>query len=180
MTSAPELFYCSAAVLHVGNDGTNRLQISEIICFLIFGLLALFLSFLATPLALAHLFLASRNLTSIEGNYSTMPNPFDRGSCTANFAEVFGSFGPDWFIPLTPARPRGDGVSFLRSDEPESLPHRQGNAETFADVEATWRQHYHVRLPRVAEKREHVGSFDLITSAVRVIGQGCNRKVMSF
>merc|ERR1712008_333420 len=85
------------------------LQISEIIGFLIFGLIALFLTFLVTPMVPAHLMLAARNQTSIEGNYTNMPNPFDRGSCAANFAEVFGSYGPDWLIPLTPTRPLSGG-----------------------------------------------------------------------
>merc|ERR1712062_582597 len=96
-----------------------------------------------------------------------MPNPFDRGSSLANFAEVFGSCGPDWFIPLASARPLGDGVSFTRSDELESPPHREGDAGSSADVEAIWRQRYHVRLPGAAAQQEYGGPLDLITQLWR-------------
>jgi len=167
MTSAPELVYCSAAVLHAGHDSADRLETSEIIGFLIFGLLALFLTFLVTPMVPAHLMLAARNQTSIEGNYTNMPNPFDRGSSAANFAEVFGSYGPDWFVPLRPARPLGDGVSFMRCDEPESLPSSGGNSGLSTDVEAIWRQRYHVRLPGAAAQQEYGGPLDLITQLWR-------------
>eukprot|EP00419_Tripos_fusus_P052524 CAMPEP_0172804640 /NCGR_PEP_ID=MMETSP1075-20121228/5310_1 /TAXON_ID=2916 /ORGANISM="Ceratium fusus, Strain PA161109" /LENGTH=443 /DNA_ID=CAMNT_0013643257 /DNA_START=25 /DNA_END=1357 /DNA_ORIENTATION=+ len=136
VTSAPELIYCSAAVLHADHDGAKRLQTSEIIGFLIFGLLALFLTFLVTPMVPAHLMLAARNQTSIEGNYTNMPNPFDRGSCAANIAEVFGSYGPDWFIPMRPTRPLGDGVSFVRNDESDTSLLAQGDAGLSEDLEA--------------------------------------------
>jgi len=170
VTSAPELVYCLVTLVSAGHDGTNRLEVSEIIGFLIFGLLALFLTFLVTPLVLAHLMLAARNLTSIEGNYESLQNPYDRGSCTPNFAEVFGSPGLEWLIPLPPARPLGDGMSFMRTDKPEFLPHREGDAGSTADVEARWRQRYRVRPPDTQQD-----PLDLISSAVKVLSSGCSR-----
>lgn len=59
-----------------------------------------------------HVPLAMRNLTSVEDFYDNMPNPFDQGSTMGNLAQIFGEFGPDWFLPIRPCKPVSDGVTF--------------------------------------------------------------------
>jgi len=152
-TSLPELVYCASAVTRM-EDGfaweEKKLETSDVFVFIIFGLLALFVAVLLTPMLATHLPLATQNLTTIEDNYENMPNPFDQGSTGANLAQVFGVYGPDWFFPIAPWRPLSDGVSFSRSDErlgPDGLPER-GAGEDDGDVEKLWRIRYHVRTPQ--------------------------------
>jgi len=149
-TALPELVYCTGAITRM-EDGfaweESRLETSDVFVFIVFGLLALFVAVLLTPMLATHLPLATQNLTTIEDNYDNMPNPFDQGSTCSNLAQIFGAYGPDWFIPIRPWRPLSDGVSFARSDErlgPDGLPEHLGSDE---DVEKTWRQRYHVRTP---------------------------------
>lgn len=59
---------------------------------------------------------AFNNNTTIEENYGEI-NPYDQGSCMANFSEVFGQCGLDWLCPIAPCRPVTDGVSFATSNE---------------------------------------------------------------
>merc|ERR1711879_365416 len=122
-TSVVELVLCVGAVLRMEEDGggltwdENELDMADVFVFLIFGLLALFVAVLLTPLLATHLPLAMQNITTIEDNYENMPNPFDQGAATANIAQIFGAFGLDWFFPVSPRRPLTDGVCFARSDE---------------------------------------------------------------
>jgi len=124
-TSLPELALCAAVVMHMeegksltwGNEDRS-LEVADIVLFLVFGVLALLVAVLLAPLLSTHLPLAMQNITSIEDNYENMPNPFDQGGASANLAQLFGAFGPDWFFPITPWRPLTDGVSFERCDEP--------------------------------------------------------------
>merc|ERR1740138_905076 len=95
----------------------TELEVSDVAAFLIFGLLALFISVLLTPMLMAHVPLATLNLTTIEDNYKNMPNPFDQGSATGNLAQIFGACGFDWLLPVDPWRPLSDGISYARSDE---------------------------------------------------------------
>jgi hypothetical protein len=90
----------------------QQVYTSDIIVFFIFGLFALFVCMLLTPMLATHLPLATQNLTTIEDNYENMPNPFDQGSSSANLAQIFGGYGVDWFIPIAPWKPLSDGVSF--------------------------------------------------------------------
>mmetsp|Transcript_34875 Transcript_34875/g.78832 ORF Transcript_34875/g.78832 Transcript_34875/m.78832 type:complete len:345 (-) Transcript_34875:44-1078(-) len=151
-TSLPEIVYCAGAITRM-EDGfaweEKHLETWDVFVFIIFGLLALFVSVLLTPMLATHLPLASQNLTTIEDNYENMPNPFDQGSTGANLAQVFGGYGPDWFFPIAPWRPLSDGVSFARSDErvgPDGLPER-GPGDEELEVEKLWRVRYHVRTP---------------------------------
>merc|ERR1719436_1797961 len=118
----------------------DTLGTPDVFMFLIFGLLALFICVLLTPLLATHVPLATQNLTTIEDNHENMPNPFDQGSTLANLAQIFGAYGPDWFFPIAPWRPLSDGVSFARSDErlgPDGLPERN-IGEDDMDVEKLW------------------------------------------
>merc|ERR1712014_449643 len=96
---------------------TGRLQPQDVFAFLIFGCVAVLIAVLMTLLMATHLPLATENLTTIEDNYENMPNPFDQGSASANLAQIFGSAGFDWALPIAPRRPLTDGVSYARSDE---------------------------------------------------------------
>jgi len=128
-------------------EGSTRLEVTDILVFMIFGILALFVAVLLTPMLATHVPLATQNLTTIEDNYENMPNPFDQGSTPANLAQVFGAYGPDWAFPVYPWKPLSDGVSFARSDErlgPDGLPERPEGEEEM-DVEMLWRRRYRVR-----------------------------------
>jgi len=125
-----------------------KIDFTDIIVFMIFGVLALMVCMLLTPMLATHLPLAFQNITTIEDNYENMPNPFDQGSLPANLAQVFGAYGPDWPFPVYPLKPLSDGVSFARSDErlgPDGLPERPDGDEL--DTEKLWRKRYHARTP---------------------------------
>merc|ERR1712113_1130669 len=93
------------------------LEASETVAFLIFGALAILVVVLLAPLVATHVPLAMQNITTIEDNYDNMHNPYDQGGTLGNLAQVFGSFGPDWFFPIEPRRPLTDGISFARANE---------------------------------------------------------------
>mmetsp|Transcript_17114 Transcript_17114/g.47444 ORF Transcript_17114/g.47444 Transcript_17114/m.47444 type:complete len:420 (-) Transcript_17114:192-1451(-) len=134
----------------------SRLEVTDILVFMIFGILALFVAVLLTPMLATHVPLAFQNLTTIEDNYENMPNPFDQGSTGANLAQVFGAYGPDWLLPVAPWRPLSDGVSFARSDEklgPDGLPERaEGEGEV--EMEEVWKMRYRVRSAAVPQMQE--------------------------
>jgi len=149
-TSLPELVFCAGAVTRM-QDGlpwdATQLETSDVFVFIIFGLLALFVLVLLTPMLATHLPLATQNTTTIEDNYENMPNPFDQGSTMANLATVFGSYGLDWFLPIRPWKPLSDGISFARSDErvgANGLPEIEIGDDKM-DKEKLWRIRYHVR-----------------------------------
>lgn len=73
-----------------------------------------------------HVSQAYHNITSVEANYTNMPNPYDLGSRSLNVSEVMGDFGLDWFFPIMPWKPRSDGISFARKCEPHSRPEKTG------------------------------------------------------
>jgi len=136
---------------------TKKLEVYDVVVFLIFGFFAICVAMLLTPMLVTHLPLATQNLTTIEDNYENMPNPFDQGSSSANLAQIFGVYGPDWFLPVLPWRPLSDGVSFARSDQrlgPDGLPERP-LVEEGMDVENVWRLRYHVRNPVTTAADEH-------------------------
>mmetsp|Transcript_50470 Transcript_50470/g.129998 ORF Transcript_50470/g.129998 Transcript_50470/m.129998 type:complete len:423 (+) Transcript_50470:78-1346(+) len=131
-----------------------QLEVTDIVGFLISGLLALFVAVLLTPMLATHLPLAAQNITTIEDNYENMPNPFDQGSTASNLAQTFGSYGLDWLVPTYPCKPLSDGVSFARSDErqrPNGLPEMSGDG---AEAEALWRMRYRVRTAFSEEHKE--------------------------
>jgi len=132
----------------------KRLEVTDILVFLIFGILALFVAVLLTPMLATHVPLAMRNLTTIEDNYENMRNPFDQGSTTANLAQVMGAPGVDWLVPIDPWKPLSDGISFARSDE-RLEPDGSSELEDGEDVkpEMLWKMRYRVRR-RVADVQE--------------------------
>jgi len=75
-------------------------------------------AFMLSMLLWSHFPLALANMTTIEENYDNMPNPFEHGSWSRNLAQIFGAFGPDWFLPVAPRKPLSDGVSFPRATDP--------------------------------------------------------------
>lgn len=185
-TSLPELALCAAVVMHLeegksltwGNEDKS-LEVADIVAFLVFGVLALLVAVLLAPLLSTHLPLAMQNITSIEDNYENMPNPFDQGGASANLAQLFGAFGPDWFFPIAPWRPLTDGVSFERCDEPvystAGVSHGThggtsediGNPFTTDGVlqpEQIWRQRFSVRsAPLVPLEEPDKGPLSMLT-----------------
>jgi palmitoyltransferase len=150
ITSFADLISCIGLLGHVDTNFSlgeeSSLEIADVFAFLIFGFLALFIGLLLTPMLMAHVPLATLNVTTIEDNYRNMPNPYDQGSAHGNLSQVMGAFGIDWFFPIAPWKPLSDGVSFARAGErvgPDGLPERViGEAEF--EVEDVWRLRYHV------------------------------------
>jgi len=107
---------------------------------------------LLVPLLLTHVPNAMRNLTMIEENYDNMPNPFEQGTSARNLAQVFGSYGIDWLLPILPRKPVSDGVSYARTDEilgPDGLPEPVEDCYApggFQSLENVWKQRYHVKM----------------------------------
>lgn len=135
LTTMPEFFYYTGVVLNMFED--DHLQTSEIWGFLISCILDLFLTLVLAPMVPAHITLACRNQTSIEGNYNNMPNPFDQGDPSANLRQILGTYGPDWFIPVPPSRPVSDGISFAKSDETQADLEASGDDELEDNNKAT-------------------------------------------
>mmetsp|Transcript_142107 Transcript_142107/g.441905 ORF Transcript_142107/g.441905 Transcript_142107/m.441905 type:complete len:419 (+) Transcript_142107:76-1332(+) len=152
-TSLPELLRCLVALARRQADVFHRTPqpaVSEIVVFVVFGLLDFAFLALLTPMLSQHVQLAALNLTSVEGNYDSMDNPFDLGTTRRNLEQIFGRFGPDWFLPVTPARPLSDGITFPRNYEPlgpDGLP--QGIVREYGQQRTTqeklWRLRYQVR-----------------------------------
>lgn len=121
-SALPELVYCVTGwyMGAGGSSGMNwRYHITSVegFIFFLFGVLALAVFVLLCLMLSSHVPLATRNLTSIEEFYDNMPNPFDHQDWFTNLSQVMGEFGLDWFLPIPPCRPIGDGVSFARPDE---------------------------------------------------------------
>lgn len=102
------------------------------------------------------------NVTSIEESYSNIRNPYNLGKRWLNVAQVFGTFGLDWFLPIPPRRPTSDGVSFLRQGEHWSgtgsgSDSESGDVATLGDdgltCEEVWHKRYvlHSHLPMEAK-----------------------------
>mmetsp|Transcript_95368 Transcript_95368/g.278860 ORF Transcript_95368/g.278860 Transcript_95368/m.278860 type:complete len:375 (-) Transcript_95368:89-1213(-) len=138
VTSLPEFLLCLTVVTGVtdglGLEAARMLQYTrktDVLAFVISGILSLFFAVLLLPMVYTHLPLAARNQTAIESNYQNMPNPFDQGSRVANVAQIFGACGPDWVVPVQPFKPLSDGITFRRSDE-------SGSSASFAEQAAEW------------------------------------------
>merc|ERR1712083_377630 len=84
--------------------------------FLVFGILAFGVFAALCAMLNGHVPQAVRNLTSVEDGYDG-PNPYDLNSWHLNLEQVFGRFGPDWLLPISPWKPVSDGVSFRRLGE---------------------------------------------------------------
>jgi len=120
--------------------------------FLVGGIalgLSLFLTF---SLAATHVEFACMNLTTIEAKYCEGPNPYDQRSSIRNLAQIMGALGWDWFLPIMPRRPLGDGFSFACGEEilPTELQDREKRSSTGKSValldspgsEALWYYRY--------------------------------------
>lgn len=152
VTSFPAFVRCLDGLLweQLGAMWEVRLELYVVITFCIFEILAVVVALMVGVLLYAHLPLASLNITTIEDNFTNMANPYDQGSAMANLVQVLGSFGPDWFVPVSPWRPLSDGITFARSpdddaqsDGPDRLPCPIGSEE--CEVEKMWGIQYHVQ-----------------------------------
>lgn len=158
VTSLPELILCIGKLCGIHEGAVwkeDSLQLTDIVAFLMFGSLAIFLGVLLAPMLFTHVPLAVSNVTAIEGNYDNMANPYNMGSRIANLEQIFGVFGPDWFIPVDPIQRKGDGVSFPRWDEPLGPNDRPIADEEVLKGDQLWRVRYQVRMrPLQAEQDE--------------------------
>jgi len=119
MSIAPQLPQCFTAMGRATDP--YGLRGSVIIVLMLLGLaVCLLLSVILNY----HVPLAIRNLTSVEDFYDNMPNPYDQGGTMANLSQIFGEFGPDWFVPIRPLRPVSDGISFRTgpNEQPFMMP----------------------------------------------------------
>ena len=131
--------------------------------FLLLGIVIVIANGMLVPLNCSHLPNILDNVTMIETYYDNMPNPFDQGSRLANVAQIFGSPGIDWLLPMPPLRPLTDGVCFARTDEPVGA---AGFAKVYEDSEwrepeDVWRSRYHAQM-RPKEKSEEEGAFSSV------------------
>mmetsp|Transcript_125746 Transcript_125746/g.367456 ORF Transcript_125746/g.367456 Transcript_125746/m.367456 type:complete len:394 (-) Transcript_125746:75-1256(-) len=118
VTAIPELVYCAkAAAMLQEDDRLEDIATPTLVAFLVFGLVAFLAAALLTTLLTTYLPFAAKNLTTVEEAYTNMANPFDLGGARANLEQIFGVFGPDWFIPVKPFKPQTDGVFFPRAVE---------------------------------------------------------------
>jgi len=163
LTSLPELLLCviylSGVEAGLGLEAIVRFQNTrktDVLAFLVSGLLSLFFVVLFVPMVCMHIPLALHNTTAIESNYVNMGNPFDQGSRVANVAQIFGNVGPDWVLPVLPMRPTSDGISFARGPSAgkdadalnELLFGGDGQPlppENTEEIQMIWRHRYAVR-----------------------------------
>jgi len=170
--SMPELVYCTRVLLHLEDTmlGQPVIEVSDMMVFMIFELLALFFIALLLPMVITHVPLAASNVTSIESHYDDIiANPFDRGGTINNLAEVFGDFGLDWCFPVYPHRPVSDGVSFARNAADsvrwEDLLGSSGG-DTIVATEALWRERYNVQF-KLANRPSGDGSYGPLSAFAR-------------
>ncbi|CAJ1401562.1 unnamed protein product [Effrenium voratum] len=78
-TSLPELLLVLEQLIGLDTEWQEELQITDMVAFLMFEGLALFLGVLLVPMLFTHVPLACGNMTAIEGNYSNMENPYNLG-----------------------------------------------------------------------------------------------------
>lgn len=125
-----------------------RLDENEVLQFLLLGIVILISNGMLVPLNLSHLPNVLDNVTMIENYYDNMPNPFDQGSRLANMAQIFGSPGIDWLLPMPPLRPLTDGVCYARTDEPVGAAGFAGVYEDaqWREPEDVWRSRYHAQM----------------------------------
>lgn len=158
VTSAPEFLYCLRAFVHSSQSGRWELDerplavdIIDALTLTTFQMIALIFGTLLGPMCISHWQLSTSNMTTIEAHYedSNMPNPFDQGGTMVNLSVMFGHHGPDWYLPVRPARPTSDGICFLRvqcNKEDDD-----GESESVQSVsehgEDLWKLRYKVRTP---------------------------------
>jgi len=154
-STLPELMSVAAglrAALH-GAQSDIALGTFDELSFLLFGFVAVLIATFVMPLFGIQLQMTIRNRTAVEENYTVSPNPFDRGAVLANLAQIFGTLGPDWLLPIKPLRPVTDGLTFP-SRETDPIPLEELSQDDlrmeWADSptragEAFWSAHYKVK-----------------------------------
>lgn len=146
--------------VNVEGSGTGLAPGDDLI-FFIFGFVSFFVSVLLASLLLSHVPVACQNVTMIEENYENMPNPYDFGSARENLSQVFGAFGPDWFLPIAPRKPLCDGVVFNRPDSRPDLGLLRDRSETSDGAkpglrqEEIWRARYAMEPSRPTASEQH-------------------------
>jgi len=153
LTSVTDLVTCNRMLMFDQDISQHhlRVQLSDMIVFFVFGLLALFFLALLTPMVTTHFPLACQNVTSIESHYDSAidTNPFDQEGSFGNIRQIFGCFGPDWIFPVQPLRPLSDGVTFQRGAGSDSGDSGSEDEEAASARGAgLWRMRYSVRQPQ--------------------------------
>lgn len=119
-TSGPEALRCWSALVGMEDRSeweARGISTGLVVSFLMFIVLAFIVLVLVSLLLHTYIPWATQNLTTVEETYANMANPFDLGNSHANVAQIFGTFGPDWFFPVRPFSPQTDGIYFPRKDE---------------------------------------------------------------
>lgn len=144
-STVPEFVMVIEKLLGVENPlWQANLQMTDMMAFIVFEGMAIFLLVLLIPVLYTHVPLACSNRTAIENNYANMDNPYDLGFRQANLEQILGGLGYDWFIPMKPLNPQTDGISFLRKDDPASSMDKSVDSDTL-QAESLWRMRYQVR-----------------------------------
>jgi len=195
-TSLPEFVLCLIYLTGI-EDGLgisiverlHNARKTDLLSFVVSGVLALFFVVLFVPMVLTHIPMATRNETAIESNYSNMPNPFDQGSRIQNVAQIFGRCGPDWILPVQPLRPLSDGVAFPRRQgvpdgtRPQLLDELfEGEdllpKEATEEIERVWRNRYSVRKELLSPRAGFQAEEGPLSSLARWwSGAACTRPV---
>eukprot|EP00933_Yihiella_yeosuensis_P061392 TRINITY_DN64194_c0_g1_i1.p1 TRINITY_DN64194_c0_g1~~TRINITY_DN64194_c0_g1_i1.p1 ORF type:complete len:421 (-),score=47.54 TRINITY_DN64194_c0_g1_i1:54-1316(-) len=158
LTALPELLLCLGGITFGPPSQADIVWIkderkTEKIMFLVYGFVAFFMGLLIIPMLCMHIPLAFSNLTAIEMNYTNHPNPYDLLSWKANLEQFMGRPGIDWFLPVAPWHPRGDGVSFPVHDEFGEWQLQ----DTFMEGEQLWMERYHIPKQKPLEQNDGWG-----------------------
>jgi len=153
-STVPEFVMVIEKLLGVENPlWQANLQMTDMMAFIVFEGMAIFLLVLLIPVLYTHVPLACSNRTAIENNYANMDNPYDLGFRQANLEQILGALGYDWFIPMKPLKPQTDGISFLRKDDPASSMDTSMKIMNtdMLQPESLWRMRYQVRASNPSE-----------------------------
>lgn len=145
----------------------HSLRIWPCISMLAFDTLSCSLVYILGQMNYNHVLRALQNVTSIEEKYDNMPNPFDLHNWVENVSSIFGSFGPDWFLPVMPLRPRSDGIWFMRpfSELDSNLEMKiEFGMKGSLDTELLWNTCYHPSLTRTVGSYQPYQAFARLTN----------------
>lgn len=112
LTAMPEFWLMFMSKKHRKGRSAFRAQlpIKDTMLFSLAGMLALSFSVALGVLFCSHIFLLVRNLTSIEMAYRGW-NPYNLGP-RRNASQLLGAMDASWLLPIAPARPISNGLSF--------------------------------------------------------------------
>eukprot|EP00747_Dinoflagellata_sp_TGD_P223954 gnl/TRDRNA2_/TRDRNA2_95923_c1_seq1.p1 gnl/TRDRNA2_/TRDRNA2_95923_c1~~gnl/TRDRNA2_/TRDRNA2_95923_c1_seq1.p1 ORF type:complete len:333 (+),score=44.84 gnl/TRDRNA2_/TRDRNA2_95923_c1_seq1:133-1131(+) len=96
-----------------------RMSTSDMMALSIGGLLAMSFLLALGSLFVTHVFLTSQNLTTVEVSL-TGRNPYNLGA-RRNVQQLLGSYDLLWFLPVPPAKPNSDGLSYPTRFDVEAL-----------------------------------------------------------